>query len=827
MVTLPKRHHDGEVELSQRRVGNAIVVHQPGGMSDAARTLALSVAEDVEHDLVVVDLPVGSPASVWDGVARVLPRRRKGVRLVIGGRARETTALVGRLLAEQLHRPVVAHDGAIAVGADGSLLVDSGPHSGWVRFEPGRKAPRWAGKRFPRPFWDIAALADMPPTSAAGIVEALPGGVWIRPPGPPATQHAQRSMLVGSMSCQQDVLTVVLGAPHTPPLSCDDAARLLMRLPEDVRTATRFVHYGTLNAVAGAVPGQALANLVGLDVSWYNGMPTGGAAIPVVRTVTPDGTLGWRQYATELTYQPNRSGAPLLTGFRPPVPGLTETAPGIYWYSPDAVVEVVQSGLLVRSPADADRMGAVRAVPADSLTHHLTFDADGIADPDRMYRLAADLMARLDPDTRRVTHLLPAAALVGARARITVPGGASGALGDVPVTVNALFDEQPTQVLEAPGRRRSTQALGHRQAQASGQTQVVATTEPSRHARGDGLATPALPAAMRLESTTPAEPATEADETSEAVAAATVAIEAPSPPPPPPAQPLSPPKAPDERIGANGGAGAVVAQRTPAPNAVALLSADGVDEERAWLRRTLGPQFGTISNSIARVLSEHPGFQGAMALSSADVVTDAVAVHYYLSGQGAVVDTLLRAGEPGAHVPLARCVVAGLSRLPSHRGPSLFATTVPSSAWEHYQRDPVVTDWGFVHALVQPRDLTGDTDVVVWSMTARRTRLLEPQADPVPERVLFVPGTAFKVLELAQPTESGRGLILMRELAAAEVDERGRGEETGELDELALEAIRRQRDAWAAGASKPAIGAAAAPRFDALPGLVRLPGATA
>ncbi|MER6871744.1 hypothetical protein ABT279_16505, partial [Amycolatopsis sp. NPDC000673] len=76
------RRDDGALE--KKTVGNALVVHLAEGMTVQAQSLALGVAADPEHDLVVVDLPVDSPIAMWESVARALPRRRRGVRLVIG-----------------------------------------------------------------------------------------------------------------------------------------------------------------------------------------------------------------------------------------------------------------------------------------------------------------------------------------------------------------------------------------------------------------------------------------------------------------------------------------------------------------------------------------------------------------------------------------------------------------------------------------------------------------------------------------------------------------------------------------------------------------------
>jgi hypothetical protein len=229
-----------------------------------------------------------------------------------------------------------------------------------------------------------------------------------------------------------------------------------------------------------------------------------------------------------------------------------------------------------------------------------------------------------------------------------------------------------------------------------------------------------------------------------------------------------------------------------------------------------------MSNSVARILSEHPGFQGALSTSSVEVLTDAVAVQLYLSAKGTAIDAGLRSGVNGPHVPIARCVVAGLSRLPSHRGPATFVTSLSSSATTLYRTQKVLTEWGFLNTLTQPSStLDGDTDVLVWSITARRTKLLEPAEAGVENRVLFVPGTSFKVLELREPADGARGLVLLRELTASEVDETGKvASDRISLDELALVSLRRELEVWAEAEGRRPMDKKAAQRFTALPGLV-------
>lgn len=80
--------------------------------------------------------------------------------------------------------------------------------------------------------------------------------------------------------------------------------------------------------------------------------------------------------------------------------------------------------------------------------------------------------------------------------------------------------------------------------------------------------------------------------------------------------PQTPPSAGSPLEVADGGTNHARLQPTPAAEATALLPKRGVDKEREWLRKSLGAEYGLMSNAAARILSEHPGFQGALAASA-------------------------------------------------------------------------------------------------------------------------------------------------------------------------------------------------------------------
>ncbi|MFD8329138.1 hypothetical protein [Streptomyces lydicus] len=270
------------------------------------------------------------------------------------------------------------------------------------------------------------------------------------------------------------------------------------------------------------------------------------------------------------------------------------------------------------------------------------------------------------------------------------------------------------------------------------------------------------------------------------------------------------PTAPDGAApaGAPGGPGQVTAsepsdedprvQPTPRPEACAVPPSGGIDRERDWLRGALRQQYDAAASSLARLLSQSPGLRGDARKPSEDTLTDLVAVRLYLSAEGDKIDAAVRGATVGPHVPVARCVYEGLRRLPSHRGAGVLRTTVSDAQWQWYRRRRLVTEWGFCPALTgAPWELPGAVDFLIWSLTARRTVLLEPA---VADRVVFLPGTSFKVLGVR---EEERRVVLLRELSPSEIAPDGTVDlASGPLDEAAVAGLERAAETWR-GANPP------------------------
>jgi hypothetical protein len=777
MLSIANRRRTRGVALVNRHVvGNALVVHPDERMSDEAKALALAVAEDTEHDIVVLDLPEDLPIGAWESVAQALPRRRRGIRLVVCGRRPETAMLAGQWLSDRLSRPVLAPHGSLALGAAGALFVHDAPDSGWVRHAP-RQAPVWESKRHPRPAWDDAVTAGWAISSTA-VADPLPGGVWIHPSGYPEMSDERWRQLAGIVPCAPETFPVLVGCPGTPSVALDDVVRFWRSLDPESRERARFVQLGPVDLPTGVPLGQVLADLVGTLVLCLSGVPVGAPDDLTLRTVEPDGRFGWRPFVHELGYLPHAGQrAPTVFSHRPPLDLGEQLEPRTYWFAHDAVIEVIQAGLWMRAPQPPPGAEAVRARAADPRRHLLVYDAETEQRAVRMRALATDVVARLDPVNRDRCTVVAASALT-ATVQVTVAQPDGHRVADGLVEPAAPARPMPQSPLSGPAVSQTAVVVGAAGAIPPAVQSVLMTAEPE----SSGLPSP------EAEMAQPARPAT----------IPTAATSPTAPPPPARMQPV------------------------PAPAASALLLRGTPDKERAWLRRALNREFTGAASVVSRILSEHPGLLGA-GPPSEDVLTDAVAVRLYLAAQGDTVDNGLRSAAPGPHVPFARCVVAGLSRLPSHRGATLVEASPTEEQWRIYQSRRLVTEWGFVNALTAPTaGQDGDVDVLIWAMTARRTRLLEPDGDDhVDNRVLFVPGTSFKILDMVRPASAAeRGQILLRELAADEIDADGRVDDNRtSFDELAVASLRRGAERWAGITPAGRIGVRSAARFGVLPGM--------
>ncbi|MFJ2164035.1 hypothetical protein [Streptomyces griseofuscus] len=246
------------------------------------------------------------------------------------------------------------------------------------------------------------------------------------------------------------------------------------------------------------------------------------------------------------------------------------------------------------------------------------------------------------------------------------------------------------------------------------------------------------------------------------------------------------PESPEPPAAAPAAVPGVRVQPTPKASACAVPPERGTEKERDWVRRTLSAQYNAVAGTVSRVMSESPGLRGGARGEATDALTDLVAVRLFLSGDGAQVNAAVRAAAVGPHVPLARCVAAGLRRLPSYRGAALLRTRASAAERAWFREGRLVTEWAFCTAYGAPRPGPHDaTDFLIWSITARRTNLIDSAE---PDRVVFLPGTTFKVLRPAE----GEGPVLLRELSPSEIASDGKVDvQRVPLDEIALDGLDR------------------------------------
>jgi hypothetical protein len=105
--------------------------------------------------------------------------------------------------------------------------------------------------------------------------------------------------------------------------------------------------------------------------------------------------------------------------------------------------------------------------------------------------------------------------------------------------------------------------------------------------------------------------------------------------------------------------------------------------------------------------------------------------------------------------------LAALCLLPVHHGVVGMRADLDAATLARYRTHRTATaSHLFSASLTGMPGAPGNTDVLLFSVTGRRTALLEPE---LPDRVLFTPGTRFQVLGVGAPAR-GRAVVLLGEL---------------------------------------------------------------
>ena len=196
----------GGPSLESRDVGNAVLVHPRGFVDGRALTFTQRLAADPQHTLVVLDLPASPEDAVWETVARALDRRGTSFRIVPGRGSREDVKNAAQRLADRLDCVVVAPDGAVLPAAGGALFVPAHHGMGWLRYRPNLPSVP-DSRRFPKPQWEFSVPDEPRPTGAGGMIEPLPGGVWIRGTWEDAAAAVHRKRLAELLAAHPDLLS--------------------------------------------------------------------------------------------------------------------------------------------------------------------------------------------------------------------------------------------------------------------------------------------------------------------------------------------------------------------------------------------------------------------------------------------------------------------------------------------------------------------------------------------------------------------------------------------------------------------------------------------
>ncbi|MGW2248739.1 hypothetical protein ACWCXH_00840 [Kitasatospora sp. NPDC001660] len=850
--------------LRIRPAGHALLVHPKGEPDPSALAFAGALTPDAEHTLVVVDLLPAALDASWPSLADLLARRPGSLRLVFHPSVEGPP--VGQRIADHLRRTVLTPDGEVLPTAGGGLFVPADSGTGWLRLRPGRAAER-DSHRYPKPLWEFATYDRIWETSPLGVVEPVPGGVWVRS-ARPAQLSAGRHRLIAGLPGHPGALTVVLGSPGGPAVPLADVTRFWGTVLPSARTGVRFVHFGPVALPEGSgALGQVLADALrqrvvlspgpAADVTgpgvggWGNDGPSlqgetvyspapGYLAEPQAWNVDPDSsaTRVVEPPDVERPAVPAQAPAPVSTPAAGAVVGLPE-APAL---APTLAARgVVELGPVSGSGPEpsAERVSAQEPVPAplplplplptsvvmsspgpvadwpapafappapapatESETVNAPGTEPGHAPAPVLPPLPAPLLESAPPaPAPDAEPVAPSAAPAPTTPQLPSiePSNAPADSPEPPVMSDPDDIQPPTPAPSAAPAPTTPQLPSIEPSNAPADSpEPPVMSDPDDIQPPAPTPAPAIPR-IRLESGAPSAPPVEP----------APSVDAPTLPPATPVTPAVPPAA----IRAPG----VQVQPVPSAAARALPPERGLERERDWVRRKFSAQYHAVAGTVARVMSESPGLRSSSRALDGDALTDLVAVRLYLSGDSAAVDAAVRAGTAGPHVPLARCVASGLYRLPSYRGVALLRAAVTGPELDWYEEGRAATEWAFCTARITVPETPGDgtTDFLIWSMTSRRTSLLDPSD---PDRVVFTPGTTFKVLRAGSATEP----VLLRELLPSESDEDAHPDAPRlPLDEIALEGLTQ------AAEQLPAQGAAAAGPSDppptAPPGLITTP----
>ncbi|GGU58746.1 hypothetical protein [Lentzea flava] len=733
-------------------VGATLVVSAPEGPSQAASGLARTLPVDRGRTVVVVDFPGGDQSTFWPHVVTALSGRGP-IRLAVSHAGTMRPTAPAQWLAEQLQAEVVAPDGVLTTVPGAAFVVGTQGYGSWVRFQP-NASPMPFGRRFPVPQWEAMDPNSPWPTGEIGISEPIPAGLWLRAQQPPFDPAAQDARPIVALPCRENVLTVVVGGPGQSAIPTEEVCRLLTALPQAARSRVRLVPYGIDTAL-----GRLVADELNEPIAMFTGLPVGNlrSGGPAVVAVDPRGQQTWRPFVTEVLCTPHEP-VPAVSGYRAPVQGLSEVEPGVFSLGDGVVLEVVPSGLWVRERDEPYNAAEVRSQPVDPEWARLTVGTPGRTTPGAVAVHGAALVERLEPEVRKLLRVVFCDAKVAPPAppapQHAAPAHAAPAAGS--------FGTQPAAIAAALGA--AAQALSARDSSDNGTGFFTAVTpvepEPAYTAIPPSeTATVTVSASVVAEAEEAAFPSSDPD-----AAAVRFRVDGPLP-----AQPLASWEVPAQNNG---------------ERETVLPDHSSTDLERDAVRRALGERYGVHAATVCRLLAQRPDAEEDPAAFEA-MVTDLTALLACVSQDEEMVVETLRMGRLGRLRPYVACIVSGLNRLPVHSGVATVWGASGPTGPRRYRSGDVLVEHGLLDAVANPAQrVEGATEYVLWSVTGRRVEVADRVAVATEERVVFPPGTAFRVLAVAEAEGDHPQQVLLQEMAGAAADQELAGLRPSVLSQL-------------------------------------------
>ncbi|WP_434445847.1 hypothetical protein [Lentzea sp. E54] len=725
-------------------VGATLVVSPPEGPSQGATGLARALPVDRGRTVVVVDFPSGDQSTFWPHVVTALSGRGP-VRLAVSHVGSMRPTAPAQWLAEQLQAEVVAPDGVLTTVPGAAFVVGTQGYGSWVRFQP-NASPMPYGRRFPVPQWEAMDPNSPWPTGEIGVSEPIPSGLWLRAQTPPFDPAAQDSRPIVALPCRDNVLTMVVGGPGQSSIPIDEICRLLTALPQAARSRVRLVPYGI-----DAGLGSRIADEIGEPIAMFTGLPVGNlrSGGPAVIAVDPRGQQTWRPFVTEVLCVPNES-VPVVSGYRTPVPGLSEVSPGVFSLGDGVVLEVVPSGLWVREQDEPYNAAEVRSQPVDPEWARLTVGTPGRTTPGAVAVHGAALVERLEPEVRKLLRL------VFCDSKVIAP--------PPPPPPPAAPPAGPAQITSALSA--AAHALSSRDSADDGTDFFTPVTpaepEPERPAYASMDAGPAIAAVTSHALDDPDEAAFPSDDPDSTPVR--FRVDGPLP-----LQPLAMWELPADGNG----------ERETVPP-----DHSSSDAERDTVRRALGERYGVHAATVCRLLAQRPDAEEDPAAFEA-MVTDLTALLACVSQDEEMVVETLRMGRLGRLRPYVACIVSGLNRLPVHNGVATVWGVSGPTGPRRYRSGDVIVEHGLLDAVANPSQrIEGATEYLLWSVTGRRVEVADRVAVATEERVVFPPGTPFRVLAVAEAEGDHPQQVLLQEIAGAAADQEIAGLRPSVLSQL-------------------------------------------